>query len=51
MKINIQPINCTPRQDLLNLVDEKMNKLALFSDRILEVKVVLRIEKAENREN
>ncbi len=51
MKINVQPINCTPRQDLLNLVDEKMNKLSHFSDRILESKVVLRIEKSENRDN
>ena len=51
MKINIQPINCTPRQDLLDLVDEKMNKLTHFSDRILECKVVLRVEKSESHDN
>ncbi len=51
MKINIQPIDCTPRQDLLDLVNEKLEKLAHFSDRILECKVVLRIEKADKRDN
>jgi putative sigma-54 modulation protein len=51
MKINIQAINCTPRQDLLDLVDEKISKLEHFSDRILEGKVILRIEKSESPDN
>jgi putative sigma-54 modulation protein len=51
MKINIQSINCTPRQDLLDLINEKIGKLEHFSDRIIESKVVLRVEKSENREN
>ena len=51
MKIHIQPIDCTPRQDLLDLVNEKLEKLAHFSDRILECKVILRIEKADKRDN
>lgn len=51
MKINIQSIDCTPRQDLLDLVNEKLNKVSLFSDRILEGKVILRVEKSEKRDN
>jgi len=51
MKISIQPINCTPRQDLLDLVEEKINKLGHFSDRILESKVVLKVEKSESHDN
>jgi putative sigma-54 modulation protein len=51
MKINIQPINCTPRQDLLDLIHEKVNKISHFSDRILEARVVLRVEKSESHDN
>jgi len=51
MKIHIQSIDCSPRQDLLDLVHEKLTKLDHFSDRILEAKVVLRIEKADKRDN
>jgi putative sigma-54 modulation protein len=51
MKINIQSINCTPRQDLLDLVNEKIGKLEHFSDRIIESKVILRIEKSESPDN
>jgi len=51
MKIHIQSIDCSPRQDLLDLVNEKLSKLNHFSDRILEAKVVLRVEKADKRDN
>jgi len=51
MKIHIQSIDCSPRQDLLDLVNEKLTKLDHFSDRILEGKVVLRVEKADKRDN
>ncbi|HEY8937159.1 MAG TPA: HPF/RaiA family ribosome-associated protein [Cyclobacteriaceae bacterium] len=51
MKISIQSIDCSPRQDLLDLVNEKLEKLSHFSDRILECKVVLRVEKADKRDN
>ncbi|HTJ48496.1 MAG TPA: HPF/RaiA family ribosome-associated protein [Cyclobacteriaceae bacterium] len=51
MKISIQSIDCSPRQDLLDLVNEKLEKLSHFSDRILEYKVVLRVEKADKRDN
>jgi len=51
MKISIQSIDCSPKQDLLDLVNEKLTKLTHFSDRILETKVTLRVEKAEKRDN
>jgi putative sigma-54 modulation protein len=51
MKINIQTIDFNPRQDLLDLVDEKVGKLGRFSDRIIECKVLLRVEKSDKRDN
>ena len=51
MKISIQSIDFNPRQELLDLVNEKFNKIERFSDRILEAKVILRVEKSESREN
>lgn len=51
MKISIQCIGLTARQDLTDLIEEKLGKLEKLSDRITDVKVILRVEKAENREN
>jgi putative sigma-54 modulation protein len=51
MKISIQSIDFTPRQELLDIVHEKLEKIARFSDRILEAKVTMRVEKSESREN
>jgi putative sigma-54 modulation protein len=51
MKISIQSIDCSPRQELLDLVNEKFTKLTHFSDRILETKIILRVEKSEKRDN
>jgi ribosomal subunit interface protein len=51
MKILIQTLDFTPKQDLLDLVNEKLSKLEKFSDRIVECRVVLRVEKSDTREN
>jgi putative sigma-54 modulation protein len=51
MKIHIQTLNFSPKQDLLDLVNEKVGKLEKFSDRIVESRVVLRVEKSDNRDN
>ncbi len=51
MKVNVQGIGVTPRQDLLDLIDEKLNKLERISDRIVEAKVILRVEKSDDRNN
>jgi putative sigma-54 modulation protein len=51
MKINIQTLDFSPKQDLLDLVNEKVGKLEKFSDRIVEARVLLRVEKADKRDN
>jgi putative sigma-54 modulation protein len=51
MKILVQNVGLTPRQELLDLIDEKLGKLDRFSDRILEARVTLRVEKAEAPSN
>jgi putative sigma-54 modulation protein len=51
MKIEIQTLDFTPKQDLLDLVNDKVGKLEKFSDRIIECRVVLRVEKADKRDN
>ena len=51
MKVNVQSIGLSPRQDLLDLIDEKIQKLDKISDRIVEAKVILRVEKADDRSN
>ncbi|GIV37882.1 MAG: ribosomal subunit interface protein [Cyclobacteriaceae bacterium] len=51
MKIHIQTLDFTPRQSLLDLVNEKVGKLEKFSDRIIESRVTLRVEKADKRDN
>ncbi len=51
MKINIQGVGVSPRQELQDLINEKLNKLDRLTDRITEAKVTLRIEKAETHDN
>lgn len=51
MKIHIQTQDFTAKQDLLDLVNEKVSKLERFSDRIVESRVLLRVEKADKRDN
>jgi putative sigma-54 modulation protein len=51
MKINIQTLDFSPKQELLDLVDEKVGKLERFSDRIIECNVLLRVEKSDKRDN
>lgn len=51
MKINIQSIGLTPRQELLDLIHEKIGKLTRFNDQIMEANVTLKAEKAERRDN
>lgn len=51
MKIYVQNVGLTPRQELLDLIDEKLGKLDRFSDRIQEARVTLKVEKADDRNN
>ena len=51
MKIIVQNVGLTARQELLDLIDEKLGKLDRLTDRIVEARVTLRVEKAEDRNN
>lgn len=51
MKINIQGVGVSPRQELQDLINDKLTKLDRLSDRITEAKVILRVEKAETHDN
>jgi putative sigma-54 modulation protein len=51
MKIHVQNVGLTPRQELLDLIDEKLSKLDRYSDRIQEARVTLRVDKAQDRNN
>lgn len=51
MKIHVQNVGITPRQELLDLIDEKLGKLDRFSDRIQEARVTLKVDKADDRNN
>jgi putative sigma-54 modulation protein len=51
MKINIQGVGVSPRQELQEMINDKLNKLDRLSDRITEARVTLRVEKAETHDN
>lgn len=51
MKISIQGVGVSPRQELQDLISEKLTKLDRLTDRITEARVTLRIEKAETHDN
>ena len=51
MKIEIQSINFTPNDDLVNFVNEKIEKLIFLDDGVINTDVFLKIEKPESPEN
>jgi putative sigma-54 modulation protein len=51
MKINIQSPSFQASDKLTDFTLDKVNKLAQFTDRIIEVQVILRINKSETRDN
>lgn len=51
MKIIIQTPDFKAQPELTDFVNEKVEKLSLFSDRIIESRVLLKIDKSENKEN
>jgi putative sigma-54 modulation protein len=51
MKMNIQSVGLTPRESLVDLLQEKLDTLDRFSDRIMEAKVTLKVDKADDRQN
>lgn len=51
MKTQIQSLGFDANRALLKLIDKKLEKVGQTSDRILESKVMLKIDKSDTREN
>ena len=51
MKINIQSVNISINQNLLNFIQKRMNKLDLFHPKIIKADVYLKIENTSAKEN
>ncbi|MBS1554280.1 MAG: HPF/RaiA family ribosome-associated protein [Bacteroidota bacterium] len=51
MKVSVQNVGLTAKQPLLDLLQEKLDSLERFSDRIQEAKVTLKVDKADDRQN
>lgn len=51
MKTQIQSLGFDASQTLLNLVEKRLEKIGQISDRILEGKVILKVDKSDTREN
>ncbi len=51
MKIKIHSIHFDADQKLVDFVQEKVDKLDHFFDKIIDVEVFLRLDKASNNEN
>lgn len=51
MKISVQAIGLTPHQPLEEFIDKKLSKLDTFYDKILECKVILKVENHSEKAN
>ncbi len=51
MKLNIQSIHFDADQKLLDLIQDKADKLDQFFDKIVSGEVFLRLEKSDSRDN
>jgi putative sigma-54 modulation protein len=51
MKIIIQTPDFKAQPELTDFVNEKVEKLSQFSDRIIESRVLLKVDKSDNKEN
>ena len=51
MNIKIQSVHFDADKKLLDFIDEKVNKLNQFDDKIIGAEVFLRLDKNENLEN
>jgi putative sigma-54 modulation protein len=51
MKTIIQSPDFKAQPELIDFVNEKVEKLALFSDRIIESRVLLKLDKSDSKEN
>lgn len=51
MQLDIQSINFNARQDLLNYIQKKLNKLETFYDGIIDTKVYMKVERTKDDDN
>ena len=51
MTINLQSLHFDADKKLISFAEEKVNKLKLFHEGIVNAEVILRLEKSSNKEN
>lgn len=51
MKINLQSLKFTAKQELKDFVEEKVSKLSRYDDKIISAEVTLLLEEVKNPEN
>lgn len=51
MKVNTQAVNFNANPELLNFVQERMNKLETYFDKVIKSDVFLKVENTSGKEN
>ena len=51
MKVNVHAVNFTVDKKLVDFVEEKMNKLEKYYDKVVSSDVFLKVEKTSDKEN
>lgn len=51
MKINLQSLKFTAREELKNFVEDKVSKLSRYDDKIISAEVTLTLEEGKNPDN
>jgi len=51
MKVNTQAVNFNANPELLNFVQERMNKLETYFDKVIKSDVFLKVENTSSKEN
>lgn len=51
MKVNTQAVNFNANPELLNFVQERMNKLETYFDKVIKSDVFLKVENTTGKEN
>lgn len=51
MKVNVQAVNFTVDRKLVDFVQERLDKLEKYYDKIVSAEVFLRVEKTSEKEN
>ena len=51
MKVNVQAVNFTVDRKLVDFVQERMDKLEKYYDKIVSAEVFLKVEKTSEKEN